>query len=117
MQLGRKFLMTQDTPNRQLILITDGPPTAHFEGEMLYMLYPPDPRTEEATMREGRQCVKENITLNIFLLQNWNQLSEDVKFAYRMVETTKGRVIFTAGKDLDRFVEWDYFNRKKSIMA
>ena len=35
------------------ILITDGLPTAHFEGQMLYLLYPPDPRTEAATMREG----------------------------------------------------------------
>jgi len=117
MQLGRKFLMTQDTPNRQMILITDGLPTAHFEGEMLYMLYPPDARTEEATMREARLCAKQNITLNIFLLQNWNQTSEDVKFAYRMAEATKGRVIFTAGKELDRFVVWDYIKRKKSIVT
>ncbi len=117
MQLGRKFLMTQDTPNRQMILITDGLPTAHFEGEMLYMLYPPDARTEEVTMREARLCAKENITLNIFLLQNWNQTSEDVKFAYRMAEATKGRVIFTAGKELDRFVVWDYIKRKKSIVT
>ena len=117
MQLGRKFLMTQDTPNRQMILITDGLPTAHFEGEMLYMLYPPDARTEEVTMREARLCAKQNITLNIFLLQNWNQTSEDVKFAYRMAEATKGRVIFTAGKELDRFVVWDYIKRKKSIVT
>ncbi len=45
---------TQDTPNRQVVLITDGLPTAHFEDSMLYMLYPPHPRTEEMTMREGR---------------------------------------------------------------
>lgn len=117
MQLGRRFLMTQDTPNRQMILITDGLPTAHFENEMLYMLYPPDARTEEATMREAMLCARENITLNIFLLQNWNQTREDVKFAYRMAEATKGRVIFTAGKELDRFVVWDYIKRKKSIVS
>ena len=51
--LARQLLATQDTPNRQIILITDGLPTAHFEGQMLYLLYPPDPRTEAATMREG----------------------------------------------------------------
>jgi uncharacterized protein with von Willebrand factor type A (vWA) domain len=84
---------------------------------MLYMLYPPDARTEDATMREARMCAKENITLNIFLLQNWNQTREDVKFAYKMAETTKGRVAFTAGKDLDRFVLWDYIKRKKSIIS
>ena len=46
LQLSRHFLALQDTPNRQIILITDGLPTAHFEGEMLYLLYPPDPQTE-----------------------------------------------------------------------
>jgi uncharacterized protein with von Willebrand factor type A (vWA) domain len=117
MQLGRQFLANQNTPNRQLVLITDGLPTAHFEGSVLYLLYPPDPRTEEATMREARLCAKEGITINIFLLQSWNQSEEDVRFAYRMAEATKGRVIFTAGRDLDRFVVWDYVKRKKSIVG
>lgn len=117
MQLGRKFLANQSTPNRQMVLITDGLPTAHFEGSMLYLLYPPDPRTEEATMREARLCAKEGITINIFLLQSWNQSEEDVRFAYRMAEATKGRVVFTAGRDLDRFVVWDYVKRKKSIVS
>jgi uncharacterized protein with von Willebrand factor type A (vWA) domain len=117
MQLGRKFLANQDTPNRQMVLITDGLPTAHFEGSMLYLLYPPDQRTEDATMREAHLCAREGITINIFLLQSWNQSEEDVRFAYRMAEATKGRVIFTAGRDLDRFVVWDYVKRKKSIVA
>ena len=43
LQLARQFLAAQDTPNRQVILITDGLPTAHFEGKFLYLLYPPDP--------------------------------------------------------------------------
>jgi uncharacterized protein with von Willebrand factor type A (vWA) domain len=117
LQLARKFLAAQDTPNRQIMLITDGLPTAHFEGSVLYLLYPPDPRTEEATMREARLCAKEGITINIFLLQSWNQSEEDVRFAYRMAEATKGRVVFTAGRDLDRFVVWDYVKRKKSIVS
>ena len=56
---ARRLLATQDTPNRQIVLITDGLPTAHFEGEMLYLLYPPDPQTESATMREGQLCMRE----------------------------------------------------------
>ncbi len=73
LQLARQFLSTQDTPNRQVILITDGLPTAHFEGTWLYLLYPPDPRTEAATMREGQLCQREGITINIFLLPSWSQ--------------------------------------------
>lgn len=117
LQLARKFLSVQDTPNRQVMLITDGLPTAHFEGEMLYLLYPPQPSTEEATMREGRLCAREGITLNIFLLPSWSQSEEDVRFAYRLAETTRGRVFFPGGRDLDRYVVWDYIKRRRHIIS
>jgi uncharacterized protein with von Willebrand factor type A (vWA) domain len=117
LRLARRFLATQDTPNRQVILITDGLPTAHFEEENLFLLYPPDPRTEQATLREGLQCAREGITINIFLLSSWNQSEEDVRFAYRLAESTKGRVIFVGGKELDRYVVWDYLERRRSIIA
>jgi uncharacterized protein with von Willebrand factor type A (vWA) domain len=117
LHLARKFLVAQDTPNRQIILITDGLPTAHFEGEILHLLYPPHPKTEEATLREGMHCAREGITINIFLLSNWNQSEEDVHFARRLAESTKGRVFFTAGRELDRYVVWDYIRRRKQIIA
>ncbi|HJT77263.1 MAG TPA: hypothetical protein VJ739_08675 [Gemmataceae bacterium] len=117
LHLARKFLMVQDTPNRQIALITDGLPTAHFEGKWLFLLYPPDPRTEEATLREGMLCAREGITINIFLLNSWNQTEEDVRFAYRLAESTRGRVFFPGGRELDRYVVWDYLKRRKQIIS
>jgi uncharacterized protein with von Willebrand factor type A (vWA) domain len=117
LQLARQLLAAQDTPNRQIILITDGLPTAHFEEQFLYLLYPPHRKTEEATMREGRLCRRAGITINIFLLPTWSQSREDVQFAYRLAESTAGRVFFTAGKDLDRYVVWDYLSRRRDIVA
>jgi uncharacterized protein with von Willebrand factor type A (vWA) domain len=117
LQLARKFLSVQDTPNRQVILITDGLPTAHFEGNYLYLLYPPDPSTEEATLREGRMCQREQITINTFLLPGWSQSREDVQFAYKLAESTRGRVFFAGGRDLDRYVVWDYVNHRREILA
>jgi uncharacterized protein with von Willebrand factor type A (vWA) domain len=116
LQLARRLLASQDTPNRQIILITDGLPTAHFEGQMLYLLYPPDPRTESATMREGAACQREGITINLFLLPSWSQTEEDVRFAFNLAESTKGRVFFTAGRDLDRYVVWDYLSRRRELV-
>ncbi|MEM1423024.1 MAG: hypothetical protein AAGH64_03375, partial [Planctomycetota bacterium] len=107
LRLARRTLAVQDTPNRQIVLITDGLPTAHFEGESLYLLYPPDPLTERATMREAFACAREGITINLFLIPSWSQTSEDVQFAHRLAEATRGRVFFTGGDDLDRFVLWD----------
>jgi uncharacterized protein with von Willebrand factor type A (vWA) domain len=117
LQLARQLLAGQDTPNRQIILITDGQPSAHFEGKDLFLLYPPDSRTEEATLREGQLCRREGITINTFLLQSWWQSSEDVKFAQKLSESTTGRVFFTAGKDLDRYVVWDYVKRRREILS
>ena len=117
LQLSRQHLARQDTPNKQVIIITDGLPTAHFEGSQLFLLYPPHPRTEEATIREAQACRREGITVNVFLLSGWSQSREDIQFAYRLAETAKGRVLFTAGKDLDRFVVWDYVSRRRSIIS
>jgi uncharacterized protein with von Willebrand factor type A (vWA) domain len=117
LQMSRQFLALQDTPNRQIILITDGLPTAHLEPPHLYLMYPPTERTETATLREGSLCQRDGITINIFLLPSWSQSSEDVQFAYRLAESTKGRVFFTAGNDLDRYVVWDYLNRRREIIA
>ena len=115
--LSRQYLAKQDTPNRQVILITDGLPTAHFEGSQLYLLYPPHRRTEEATMREAEACRREGITVNVFLLSGWAQSREDIQFAYRLAEVAHGRVFFTAGKELERFVVWDYRSRRRSIIG
>ncbi len=83
---------------------------------MLYMLYPPQRATEEMTLREGILCAQEGITINMFLVPSWSQSEEDIRFAYRLSEQTKGRVFFTAGKDLDRFVVWDYLKRKREVL-
>ncbi|CAN5772956.1 VWA domain-containing protein [soil metagenome] len=115
--LARRVLSGQDTPNRQIALITDGLPTAHFDGSTLYMLYPPDPRTEEATMREALLCAREGITINIFLMPSWSQGSEDIAFARRLAESTRGRVFFTGGNDLDRFVLWDYVSMRRRVIG
>ena len=83
----------------------------------LFLLYPPHPRTEEATIREAQACRREGIAVNVFLLSGWSQSREDIQFACRLAETAKGRVFFKAGRELDRIVVWDYFSRRRSIIG
>jgi hypothetical protein len=40
-----------------------------------------------------------------------------VQFAYQIAESTRGRVFFTAGRELDRYVVWDYISRRKQIIS
>jgi len=117
LSLARQVLSAQDTPNRQVFLLTDGLPTAHFEGSDLLMLYPPDPRTERETMREAMRCKAEGIVINVFLLPSWSQTEEDVRFAHRMAEATGGRVLFVGGEELDRFVVWDYVRMRRTVIG
>ena len=132
LSLARRHLANADTPNKQVILFTDGLPTAHFENgpetgikkgkqtgneNYLYLLYPPDPLTERATMREAMACAKEGITINVFLLPSWSQDEDDIAFAQRLAEQTRGRVVFVGGEDLDRFVLWDYVQQRRKIIS
>ncbi|MBK9121117.1 MAG: hypothetical protein IPM18_16165 [Phycisphaerales bacterium] len=117
LRLARQVLQVQDTPNRQIVLITDGLPTAHFEGQQLYMLFPPDARTAEHTLREGLRCRAQGIVINIFLLSTWAQNEEDVRFAHTLAESTTGRVFFVTGGELERFVVWDYVKRRRFILG
>ncbi|MGA1516846.1 MAG: hypothetical protein ACO396_03640 [Phycisphaerales bacterium] len=114
--LSRQVLAAQDTANRQIFLLTDGLPTAHFEGSMLFMLYPPDPRTERETLREAMRCKAEGIVINVFLLPSWSQTEDDVRFAHRLAESTGGRVLFVGGEELDRFVVWDYLRGRRLVL-
>ncbi|MCH2114945.1 MAG: hypothetical protein MK171_08560 [Pirellulales bacterium] len=68
-------------------------------------------------MREAQLCQREGITINLFLLPSWSQSEEDVRFGYRLAESTQGRVFFTARHDLDRFVVWDYLQRRCDIVS
>jgi uncharacterized protein with von Willebrand factor type A (vWA) domain len=68
-------------------------------------------------MREAQLCAREGITINIFLISSWSQSEEDVHFAYRMAESTRGRVFFPGGEDLDRYVVWDYIKRRREILS
>jgi uncharacterized protein with von Willebrand factor type A (vWA) domain len=117
LRLARQSLAGKPTPNKQVFVITDGLPTAHFEDSELYLLYPPHKATEQATLREAKLCQSEGITINMFLVPSWSQSEADIRFAYEIAESTKGRVIFTSGGNLDRYVIWDYLDRKREILG
>ena len=49
LQLARRILRKRSAENKQIFIITDGQPTAHVEGDYVYLLYPPDQRSTVAT--------------------------------------------------------------------
>ena len=84
---------------------------------MLYLLYPPDPaHRSKPRCAKGALCQREGITINIFLLPSWSQSRKTSASPIASPNRTKGRVFFTAGHDLDRYVVWDYLARRRELV-
>ncbi len=115
LMLSRKMLSKEKGGSRQILVITDGEPTAHLEGDRAFFSYPPSYRTELETLKEVRRCTQEDILINTFMLENNYQL---VNFVDRMTRINRGRAFYTSAANLGEFVLVDYLtNRRKRVTA
>jgi uncharacterized protein with von Willebrand factor type A (vWA) domain len=108
--LARQLLAKQ-TGNKQIIMITDGEPTAHLlnSGEV-YFNYPPVRETVEATLREVLRCTKEGIRINTFVLDVTSALRA---FIEQMTQINRGRAFFTTNSDLGDYVLVDFIQQRR----
>lgn len=109
LSMARRRLGRHRTGNRQIILITDGEPTAHFEEERLRVTYPTSASTVEETLREVRRCSQEGIIINTFMLARGHGL---IDFVSRIVELNHGRAFFTTPERLGEYVLLDYMRSR-----
>ena len=114
LMLSRKLLSKEKGGTRQIIVITDGEPTAHLEGDRAFFSYPPSYRTEQETLKEVRRCTQEDILINTFMLENNYQL---VNFVDRMTRINRGRAFYTSAANLGEFVLVDYLNNRRKRVA
>ncbi|HLF04517.1 MAG TPA: VWA domain-containing protein [Dehalococcoidia bacterium] len=114
LMLSRKLLSRDKGSTRQILVITDGEPTAHLEGGRAYFSYPPSYRTELETLKEVRQCTKEGIVINTFMLENTYQL---VNFVDRMTRINRGRAFYSSASNLGEYLLVDYVNNRKKRVA
>ena len=115
LMLSRKLLSNEKGGSRQILLITDGEPTAHLEGDRAYFSYPPSYRTEMETLKEVKRCTHEGIVINTFMLENNYQL---VNFVDRLTRINRGRAFYSSSENLGQYVLVDYLNnRKKRVSA
>ena len=114
LMLSRKLLSREKGGNRQILLITDGEPTAHLEGGRAFFAYPPSYRTEQETLKEVKRCTQEDILINTFMLENTYQL---VNFVDRMTRINRGRAFYSSAANLGEFVLVDYVNNRRKRIA
>ena len=110
--LARRMLARQ-SGTKQIIMITDGEPTAHItpSGEIFFN-YPPVHETVEATLREVTRCTKEQIRINTFMLDADNGLR---RFIEQLTKINKGRAFFTTPDTLGDYVLVDFLNHKRTM--
>ena len=115
LMLSRKLLSREKGGSRQIILITDGEPTAHLEGDQSFFSYPPSYKTIMETLKEARRCTQENILINTFMLENNYQL---IDFVDKMTRINRGRAFYSSPDKLGEYILVDYVsNRKKRVKA
>jgi len=110
LMLSRQYLARHKGGTRQIIMVTDGEPTAHLERGYAYFSYPPTHRTIQETLREVRRCTREGITINTFMLEQSYYL---VEFMGQVAKLNRGRVFYSGPESLGQYVLVDYLGQKR----
>src|SRR5687768_11334218 len=119
LQLARRILKKRSAENKQLFIITDGQPTAHVEGDFVYLLYPPDPRSTVATLKEAVLAVREGARVSTFALIEDYWGMEWVGFVDQLTKLTRGVAFYTNSSQLASCVMESYLSgrKKKAYIA
>jgi uncharacterized protein with von Willebrand factor type A (vWA) domain len=110
--LSRRMLARQ-SGTKQIIMITDGEPTAHLmaDGEVFFH-YPPVQETVDATLREVARCTREDIRINTFMLDATGYLKD---FVEKLTRLNQGRAFFTTPETLGDYVLVDFIEQRRAL--
>ncbi len=119
LQMARRLLRKRPSENKQIFIITDGQPTAHVEGDFVYLLYPPDPRSTVATLKEAVLTVREGARISTFALIEDYWGMDWVGFVDQLTKLTKGVAFYTSSAELSSCIMESYLSgrRKKAYIS
>jgi uncharacterized protein with von Willebrand factor type A (vWA) domain len=103
--LAGRLLAKERDAAKQVLLVTDGEPTAHLEGERVFFHWPPVRETLDRTFREALRLSRTGVTMNVFMLEKSPGLVDFIDHLARIVH---GRVFFASGDELGDLVVADY---------
>ncbi len=114
LMVSQKLLARHKAGTKQILMISDGEPTAHIERGQIFLGYPPSPRTITETLREVRRCTRDGIVINVFMLDKSYYLKE---FVDQLTKINRGRAFYTSPDTLGQYVMVDYLTGKKRRIA
>ena len=104
LRLARSLLARQAAQNKQIIIITDGEPTAHIEDRDVVLIYPPSEKTARYTLNEVRRCAAAGIRISSFaLIEDYFYLGL-VNFVEEMARVSNGVAAYCSADDLCKYV-------------
>jgi uncharacterized protein with von Willebrand factor type A (vWA) domain len=115
LHLASELLEKRPSRNQQMIVITDGQPTAYCRQGRLYCEWPLSfggisQRAAEETLREAERVTRKGITINTFMLDDSPVLRE---FVDEMTRINRGRAFYTRPDRLGEYLLVDYVSRKR----
>ena len=114
LMIAERLLARHTQGTRQIIMISDGEPTAHLENGRSYFAYPPSPITIRETLKAVKRCTRKNITINTFMLDRNHYLKE---FVNQVARINKGRVFYTTPDKLGEYILVDYVSQKRKHLT
>ncbi len=112
--IAQQLLARHTVGTRQIIMISDGEPTAHLENGRSYFAYPPSPITIRETLKEVKKATRKKITINTFMLDRNYYLKE---FVNQVARINKGRVFYTTPEKLGEYILVDYVATKRKRLS
>ncbi len=115
-RVARKLLKKSPGDEKQIIMITDGQPTAYCVGGRVFVEWPVmgcSPNAMRETIKEVEEATRENIKINIFMVEDNPQVE---KFVEEVVRINKGRAFFTTPETLGKFLLLDFVSRKRVLI-
>jgi Ca-activated chloride channel homolog len=116
LQLARNLLRAQKKDMQQIVMITDGKPSAVTlsDGRIYRNSGGMDQRILSHTFREVAACRKAGVLINTFMLARDPYL---VKFVQEMTEIARGKAYFTSTMTLGQYIMMDFLKRKRRRIA
>ena len=115
LRLAQRILGRQRKDMKQIVMITDGKPSALTEadGRIYRNPFGLDPRVVALTLKEVADCRRQGILVNTFMLARDYEL---VAFVKKVTEICRGKAYFTTPYSLGQFVLMDYLNKKTRMV-
>lgn len=110
-----RSMLTGQPGNRQIIMVTDGEPTAHLtdDGRPLFN-YPPTVETVDRTLREVQRCTRDDIRINVFMLDATPYLT---RFIEQVTRLNGGRAFMTDNRELGDYVLLDFVEQRRTVRS